>query len=245
LRSRHNTKNSIISSRTQEVLGLILEKLSHKKKVRILEIGCNSGMFLSELKTSLKSIDTLSNCELVGIDIDQNSINNRVDEELNLYCSSVEDFLLDESQNKFDIVLHFELVEHLSDPYNFFLNIHKILMNDGLHYFHTPNLRGLDNLALSYNSYRPLAHGIFPPMHLQGFTPESILHFGIRTGYKVKSIKTPGIFDVSIVSENLWRNQTPYPFNLLEKFDHQDLGIIQSIISALNCSSHMTCLLEK
>ena len=62
------------------------------------------------------------------------------------------------------------------------------------------NALGLDNQAIGYNEFRPLAHGIFPPMHLQAFTTQNITHFLLRANFEVKDISTPGNFDIDIIN---------------------------------------------
>ena len=64
------------------------------------------------------------------------------------------------------IVLHFELIEHLVNPFNFNCAINALLVSGGVNFFTTPNGDGFDNVAVGYNKTRLLAHSIFPPMHL-------------------------------------------------------------------------------
>ena len=109
---------------------------------------------------------------------------------------------------KYDLIIHFELHEHLRDPFAFMLSVHKLLLDDGLHHFCTPNMLGFDNVAIGYNGFRPLAHGIFPPMHLHSFTTQNIIHFSIRSGFKVAQLDTPGNFDVDIVANAIDGNSS-------------------------------------
>ena len=174
--------------------------------------------------------------DIVGIDIDSEAVNNPVSKNLSLYHSSAEKFLK-KTIKRFDIVLHFELIEHLIDPFKFIRSAHKLLNDKGIMYFHTPNILGLDNVALSYNKFRPLAHGIFPPMHLNAFSTQNITNFVIRAGFKLKSIETPGNFDVDIVKYFAKNNDL---HSMLNNFkDKQTLKIIQSLIRKLRASSHI------
>lgn len=141
-----------------------------------------------------------SNVSLEGIDIDKFAVQNPVDDEIILHHSSAEEFL-EKSEHKFDLILHFELIEHPYNPYGFCCALYKLLNDKGLMYFHTPNALGLDNTVLSDNDFRPLTHGIFPPMHLNAFTTPNVTHFLIRCGFNVNKIETPGNFDVDIVRQ--------------------------------------------
>ena len=242
LRSRVGKRSVILSERAGFVISLIEEVIKNKQRVRVLEVGCNSGAFLHELNDALAEKGIVKNVELVGVDIDKDAIENSVSENLNLYCSSVENFTASNKDN-FDLILHFELIEHLHDPFNFMVNVRNMLAEDGYTYFHTPNALGLDNQALTYNDFRPLAHSIFPPMHLQAFTTQNVAHFLLRAGLKVKDISTPGNFDVDIV-KNFLGNKSEYcVINSIES--KGDLAVVQWLIRNLCASSLMAVLARK
>jgi 2-polyprenyl-6-hydroxyphenyl methylase/3-demethylubiquinone-9 3-methyltransferase len=115
-------------------------------------------------------------CDLQGVDIDKSAVAKSVDPVLELSAMSVESY----SENntcQFDLVVHFELIEHLSDPFKFMVSINNLLKSSGIHHFHTPNALGMDNVAMGWNSTRLLAYGIFPPMHIKAFTTQNIFHF--------------------------------------------------------------------
>jgi len=110
-------------------------------------------------------------------------------------------------------------------------------------YFHTPNALGLDNRALTYNDFRPLAHGIFPPMHLNAFTTQNISHFLIRCGFNIEKIETPGNFDVDIVRQFC---EVENDYSVINEInDEKSLAILQHVIKALGASSHLAVLASK
>ena len=120
-RKRCLSKNLIISDRTTHIIEMIKKLLHYRKDdrpLKILEIGCGSGVFLSELKQGLSIEGLLNLCELYGVDIDQKAIRKSVDPDLNLFSASAEEFSKNNSC-KFDMIIHFELIEHLSDPFQF------------------------------------------------------------------------------------------------------------------------------
>jgi 2-polyprenyl-3-methyl-5-hydroxy-6-metoxy-1,4-benzoquinol methylase len=244
LRTRHNTQNTILSERVSYTLSLITKQLESKGSLKILEIGCNSGTFLSELKQGLLKLNLLPKCQLEGIDIDKTAINKNVDPSIKLFSGDIDSFSNDGSK-KYDLLIHFELIEHLESPFEFMRSAFQLLNSGGVHHFHTPNANGLDHRALGYNSFRALAHGIFPPMHLQAFTPQNIMHFAIRSGFKLLEVDTPGNFDVDLVKEFLPKSDINSPYHFIKDIPEEYLAVFQHWLKLLNASSHMRCTLIK
>ena len=96
--------------------------------------------------------------------------------DLELTASNAEAYVKS-AAGRYDIILHFELIEHLADPYTFMTSLYSLLKTDGVMFFSTPNADGLEMLASGYNDFRLLAHSIFPPMHLNAFSVSNIGHF--------------------------------------------------------------------
>jgi 2-polyprenyl-3-methyl-5-hydroxy-6-metoxy-1,4-benzoquinol methylase len=244
VKKRQNRKSVsfIFDNRLAEVCDIILNRLN-KKEIKILEIGCSSGIFLDKLQKYLSEKLPNYQFSLFGVDIDSNAICNSANDSLNLICQSIESYLENANQT-FDIILHFELIEHLFDPYNFILNVKKLLSDDGYMLFTTPNYNGLEMIASSYNDFRLLAHGIFPPMHLNAFSTINISHFIIRAGLRLVNVSTPGNFDVDMVriAQNKPERSIWSYFNTL---DENTLGFIQEMVKSLKCSSHMMVCARK
>tara|TARA_B100000035_G_C21034556_1_gene570163 strand:+ start:1917 stop:2972 length:1056 start_codon:yes stop_codon:yes gene_type:complete len=242
LKKRSNKSNIIFSERVSYVLGLIEELLLQKKEIKILEVGANSGGFLSQLLMALRKKGVSNKVSLIGIDIDKAAVEDPISDDIELYHSSAEHFA-EKTKDSYDLILHFELIEHLFDPFSFCCAIYKLLNLNGLMYFTTPNELGLDNQALTYNEFRPLAHGIFPPMHINSFTTQNVSHFLLRSNFSVREIKTPGNFDVDIVKEfSEGKNELSV---IREIEDEKILAIIQNIIKSLGASSHLSVLALK
>ena len=242
LKSRVGKEGVIISERSAAVIDIIKKLKPQRDIIKILDIGCNSGAFLYELHSILRKENLGDGIELVGIDIDKSATEKPVSDVFEIFHSSAEGFVEDHAKS-FDLILHFELIEHLHHPYKFIQSVEKLLTEGGYTYFHTPNALGLDNQALSYNDFRPLAHGIFPPMHLQAFTTQNISHFLLRAGLKIEEICTPGNFDVDIVRQFL---SSENEFSFLHSYEsEQDLAGIQRIAQLLGCSSHMAVKAKK
>jgi SAM-dependent methyltransferase len=245
-RKRHNKDNIIISSKVKKIHNLIKDYTSEKKlnELKILEVGCNSGIFLSELRLCFEQLSPDLNVSYFGIDIDSDAIENNVDKKNTLQNISAEEYS-EATKEKFDFVLHFELIEHLANPFKFALSINSLLIPGGIHFFTTPNGDGFDNIAINYNKIRLLAHSIFPPMHLNSFSPSSISILSLRSSFDILSIDTPGIFDVDMVKLSYEDLDDKSPFKFINSLNNEQLGYLQACLQKLKASSHMEITLSK
>ena len=121
---------------------------------------------------------------------------------------------------------------------------HNLLKDEGVLLFTTQNSNGLEMMASNYNSYRILAHSIFPPMHLNAFSTTNILHFALRNGFNLRDLTTPGRLDVDMVTitSDFIKDKV---FKEISNLDKKNKGLLQNVISKLMCSSHMQCVLTK
>ena len=222
-----------------------VEKIISRKnegRINILEIGCNNGTFLSLLNEFISSIGAQSKIDLYGIDIDKSVIENTVDKSLNLHVLPAEQ--IEELNIKFDMILHFELIEHLRDPVSFINSIYENLFDGGFVIFTTANSLGLEIKAIGYNKTRLLAHSIFPPMHLNAFSTQNILLFANKNKFKLRTIETPGKLDMdllTIVSDEL-EDENLKEISLM---DEKTKAYFQYLTSYLDSSSHMRVVFER
>jgi len=219
---------------------LILQR--SERKINVLEIGCNNGTFLSLLNEFISSIDAQSKIDLYGIDIDKNVIENCIDKSLNLQVLPAEK--IKELNIKFDIILHFELIEHIHDPVYFINTIHENLSDGGLTIFTTPNSLGLETKAIGYNKTRLLAHSIFPPMHLNAFSTQNILLFANKNKFNLKSIETPGQLDLDLLTicHDELEDENLKEITLMDK---EIKAYFQFLTSYLNSSSTLRVVFER
>ncbi|MBA3655783.1 MAG: methyltransferase domain-containing protein [Gemmatimonadaceae bacterium] len=222
-----------------------LKQAKDPMNLRVLEIGCGSGSFLQKLRSAVdaEASSSIRISEYTGIDIDANAIALGQGKGVNLVSSSVEAFAK-EQRDAYDIVLHFELIEHLFDPTQFMVDARALLKPDGVMIFTTPNANGLEMIASHYNSFRLLAHSIFPPMHLNAFSTVNISHFALRNGFAVVDIQTPGALDVDMVTVSKDHVEDE-GLKAVAEFDDHEKGVLQHVLIACKASSHMRCVLRK
>ena len=244
IKKRYNSNDFINDDRVQLVCSQIDKVVARKKsKISILEVGCNNGAFLSKLQQALDLKYKGFSFELDGVDIDSDAINNPVNRELNLMHGLAED-ISDTCTNKYDLIIHFELIEHLIDPISFVNSIYKMLKSEAIMVFTTPNILGLDNQALGYNKTRYLAHGLFPPMHLNAFSTQNIVHFLATNGFMVDEIETPGMLDIDMLNLCIGEIDKSV-FQSIAHLDQNMRALIQEFLVEMKVSSHMQCIAIK
>tara|TARA_B100000674_G_C37872204_1_gene930071 strand:+ start:346 stop:1074 length:729 start_codon:yes stop_codon:yes gene_type:complete len=112
----------------------IKEKELPLKNLNILDIGCGGGLLtepMTNLGATVTGIDASSrNIEIAKIHAKKNNL------KINYKCASPENFISDE---KFDIILNMEIVEHVEDVNYFIKKSSEFLKSDGIMFIATLN----------------------------------------------------------------------------------------------------------
>jgi 2-polyprenyl-3-methyl-5-hydroxy-6-metoxy-1,4-benzoquinol methylase len=221
-----------------------LGAMPHAATMRILEIGCGSGSFLSKLRCGIEASGPPGTYEYTGIDIDGNAVARNQDVGVSLSHASAEEFAVVGAAGTYDLLLHFELIEHLVDPFGFMQAARRLLKPGGLMLFTTPNADALEMTATGYNGSRLLAHSIFPPMHLNAFSTSNITAFALRSGFAIDDIETPGALDVDMIGLTAAASGDPH----LQRFatlSDDAKALVQHLLVRSKASSHMRCVLRR
>ncbi len=112
---------------------LFINRLDIPKESKILEIGCAVGNLCNELSK-------MNFTDITGIDISDAAINYGKNKYPHLNISSYEGINLNFSDETFDILLSFDVVEHITDIDSHFQEAVKILRPSGRYIFQTPNI---------------------------------------------------------------------------------------------------------
>jgi len=235
LRDAADNTREFFDARLTTIEALLSERKN--KHTSILEIGCSTGGFMERCTRHFGGSFDFS---MSGIEVDPRSTEVALQKGLKVQCANIERIVTEDIEQQYDVVVHFELLEHLTTPRSFMRNCYGLLNDGGVVYFSTPNYEGLDNVAIPYDfPQRLMAHAIFPPFHLSGFNATSMYELLSNTGFLDMELSTPGRFDVDLVRVHSGRSPIERPFGDLLGLDSDALGLFQAILSRLGCSSHM------
>lgn len=122
-----------------------------KPNGKLLDIGCGEGFFLEVAQ---------KHWETYGVDISEYAINKAKKrcKKTRLYVQDATK--LDFDNNQFDIIVCFDVLEHLPEPKLCLLNCNRILKANGLLLISTPNLHSLGRIWKQKNwfGYRDSTH---------------------------------------------------------------------------------------
>ena len=104
------------------------------EKIKILDIGCGGGLLtepMNRLGAEVTGIDaSLKNIEVAKLHAKKNNL------KIKYFCTSPEKF---KSEDKFDVILNMEIVEHVEDVNLFIKSSSKLLKKNGVMFVATLN----------------------------------------------------------------------------------------------------------
>jgi len=145
----------------------------YRKNNTILDVGCFRGYLLMAAKER--------SWRVFGTEISKRAAQSASNSGLNVHLGSLPDAHY--SENYFDVISLFDVVEHLSDPMRYFREIRRILRPGGLVYLETPNFDSLLRFLFGQNWC------VFFPWHLYFFTKNTIEHMIIKAGLQLIGCK--------------------------------------------------------
>ncbi len=138
---------------------------------RILDMGCGLGLFLR--------LWDPKKWKLFGIDISKRAVEYAKSKGLNVRQGSLD--ATDFSDNHFDVVTMFYVLEHLPHPLKVLKEVRRILKEDGLLVIRVPQSISAERFLRFFGVRRSLFH---PPMHLYDFSPRILREFLLLAGFK-------------------------------------------------------------
>jgi SAM-dependent methyltransferase len=154
---------------------------------RLLDIGCDTGVFLKAAKEEFGIIP-------VGVDVAARAVEEAQRDGIEAYQARLEEAPAELSG--FAAATAIDLVEHVADPAAFLREARGRLRPGGLIYVETPNIRSavyrFGRMLGGLTGGRPagLLERLFPPQHIQYFTPNSFGDMATRSGLEVVTLST-------------------------------------------------------
>jgi len=126
------------------------------RHLQVLDVGCANGAYLAELKKR-------GFRHLKGIEPSPRAVENRVDRDLDIVCTSMADF---QTEERFDLVTLNQVFEHFDVPREMLLKLGALLAPGGKLVMSFPNYNSLARLMLG-----SLWPGYDAPRHYFTFNP--------------------------------------------------------------------------
>lgn len=158
--------------KSDKMLHVVEQKI---KKGKLLEVGCSYGFFLNTAKNS--------GWDVKGIEIAKGP----AEYARNLNIEIIQKELMDAkfSEDEFDVIAMWHVLEHVRDPFLNLLEINRILKKKGFLFLTIPNINSVvAKVCGKHWSW------LDPPTHLYYFSPETIIKLLGKAGFKCLYIKT-------------------------------------------------------
>lgn len=143
--------------------------------IRILDIGCGTGMFLSLAQERAYEVWGIEISEAGRIEAKRKIGEQRVFDNLNSIAPKVQ----------FDVITMWDVIEHLCAPVDYLQQIQSYLKQDGLLLLSTPNTNSLNRFIFSSNW-----RYFIPPEHLIYFNISSLTQLIRKMNLRILDVKT-------------------------------------------------------
>jgi len=145
--------------------------LPFHKDGRILDVGCNNGLYLYLLKSI--------GWQVWGIEVDRDACELGKELGIDIFRGRLEDAGFSEAF--FDVVRFNQVLEHIPDVKNVIKEAKRILKKDGRIYISVPNARSF--------AFFLFKEAWLNTVHIHGFSPSSIKYLCEEEGLKIISIR--------------------------------------------------------
>lgn len=148
--------------------------LKHKPTGKLLDVGCGNGVFIDYVKNN-------SNLEVVGTEINVDNVTYLTGKKgLDVRLGNLNEISF--TNQEFDIITLWDVIEHLNDPNHTLAEIKKLLKPDGNLIIRVPNGNSVD-FAL-FGKYWA---GLDAPRHLYVFSKKSLSYLLSVHGFQIIS----------------------------------------------------------
>lgn len=202
------------------LLETIFGPLTEKK---ILDIGCGNGYFLAAAKEKSKYC--------FGSEYSKKNVEKaKANTGLSIYPDPIESF----PEKNFDIIVSFDVIEHVEDLPMFVKSIDNLLKKGGHVLFYTPNYDSFSvRLLKEYSSY------VDPTEHIILFNAASLKKFGELAGWKIEYMVTRGLDIANILAYQL------YADGKQDEFLIEHANELQVMIDHSSCADSLRIIYKK
>lgn len=224
----------IVKPRVKKIIKIC--KKINLKSPRLLEVGPGFGTFLQELSKK----KYFKKC--IAVEPNPSCANECIKKGLTVIRQPIEK--IKQKTNLTNVIVSFEVIEHLFSPQKFIRSCHSLLSKKGLIILTCPNVRGFDISILKDKS------DIVDFEHLNYFHTNSLPILMKRCGFRILDISTPGKLDAELVRKKALLgifNISLHPFLkhiLIEEWETLGIGF-QKYLTQNNLSSHMWLVAQK
>jgi len=142
-----------------------------------------------------------------------------------------------------NVVVAFEVFEHINEPKQFLGDIAKITKDGGLLIMSTPNVDGLEVGALGKRSNTVMFD------HVRLYSPDSIAYILDQEGWDLLLVETPGLFDIEMIRDQFQAGRidlaTDPALRFICEADDAIRVQFQSFLQRQLLSSHMKLVARK
>lgn len=140
---------------------------------RMLEVGCASGAFMHRMAQQGWAVE--------GVEFSKTAAENTRSLGYKVFTGRIED--MPDPENVFDIVVGWDVLEHLHDPISALKKMYSWTKPGGWLVISLPNAASMD-----FRIFKGSWYALSLPHHLYHFTPETIRMMLNSTGWKVEKI---------------------------------------------------------
>jgi glycosyltransferase involved in cell wall biosynthesis len=159
----------------------ILEQLSKRPPLRILELGCGEGLLSAQLQRAGHTV--------VGIEKEDQAADKAAARGVQVIRADLETFDFRTLDQPFDLVIAVDILEHLRNPDEVLMRAVKALQSDGSVILDVPNVANIVVRLLLLMGYFPYGgQGILDRTHVNFFTMRSALEMVRQSGLKVQDV---------------------------------------------------------
>ncbi len=153
------------------------------KGLRLLDMGCGNGTYLSLVKSRFQ--------EIYGCDISESALHEVQKKDIQAVCADLNKGYIPYKSDSFDTVTAMELLKHVIDPLQLLIDVKRILRSGGKLILTTPNIRYFRNLnTLLFKGVFPHTttdHFIWGGGHFHYFTRKDVAFLLREAGFEMIS----------------------------------------------------------